>query len=370
MGEHPPDIGWPPGEQAEGLGRLEDQHAASRQRLAATGTGTGQQFRLQRPVDDVRNPHLRPQQLLRQRHSGLRLHPNGGRVDQPVGVAHLCGQIAGVDWPYPVRRELRAQGERPYRLTSGRLPRGAGEVALGPRSADELGVGIGDRVTMVGPSGLSVSKRVSGVVELPTLEAEPLGRNLLMPQDALRLTAVSQGYANVLVRAVDPAAAASLRTELASTLEIEQPSAPSTVVALGKLAAPARLIVIVLVLAAILLVGEYVTLLLRRRGTQLAIAASIGMNRRQLIAAIASAAVATAVVAVVVGVPLGWAVSRLVLVELGPRLGVDLAGPGVLSALLVAVAGVVVAVAVGFALSTAGLSRRRLADLRGREANG
>ena len=75
-------------------------------------------------------------------------------------------------------------------------------------------------------------------------------------------------------------------------------------------------------------------------------------------------------VAVVVGVPLGLAASRLVLVELGPRLGVDLAGPGVLSALLVAMAGVVVAVAVGIVLSTAGLSRRRLADLRGREANG
>jgi putative ABC transport system permease protein len=130
------------------------------------------------------------------------------------------------------------------------------------------------------------------------------------------------------------------------------------------------LLVLVLLIGAMLLVAEHVALMVRRRGTQLAIAASIGMTRRQLIVSTATSALLTAAVAVVCGVPLGWAVSRVVLVEIGPRLGLGLAGPGILTTLLVALAGFAVAVVLAFGVAALGLSRRSLTDLNSDEGTG
>lgn len=261
------------------------------------------------------------------------------------------------------RQKLR--GSLPYHLTAGRLPSGDNQVALGPRLADEFGVHVGDRVVLSDLAGTRSTMRVTGLVVMPTLEDEPLGRNVLMSMAALRRTAISTGYSNLLVRAVDPAAAASLRAQLAPSVEIELPTAPITVVALGKLAAPQRLLIIVLVVGGMLLVAEHVALLVRRRGTQMAIAASIGMTRRQIIAATASATALTAAVGVLIGAPLGWAVSRVVLVEIGPRLGLGLAGPGMVISMLIAVAGLLAALVVASTLAILGLRRRTISELRG-----
>ncbi len=72
------------------------------------------------------------------------------------------------------------RGELPYHATAGRVPRSAGEVALGPRLADEFGVHVGDRVELTDLAGHRFTKTVSGIVVVPTLEDEPLGRNVLM----------------------------------------------------------------------------------------------------------------------------------------------------------------------------------------------
>jgi putative ABC transport system permease protein len=257
------------------------------------------------------------------------------------------------------------RGALPYRLTAGRVPRTDGEIALGPRLADEFGVHVGDRVVLSDLAGITTTMRVTGIVVMPTLEDEPLGRNVLMPMSALRQTAISTGYSNLLVRAVDPAAATALRTELARSVEIEEPTAPNTIVALGKLAAPQRLLIIVLLFGGMLLVAEHVALLVRRRGNQMAIAASIGMTRRQLIVATASATVLTATMGVVIGAPLGWALSRVVLVEIGPGLGLGLAGPGIVTSVLIALGGLLAALIVAAALAVLGLRRRTIMDLRG-----
>ncbi len=281
-------------------------------------------------------------------------------VDAPVHIVHR-GQISRVTG-YG-RATLR--GALPYRLTAGRVPDADGEIALGPRLADEFGVHVGDRVVLSDLAGNTSAMRVTGIVVMPTLENEPLGRNVLMPMDALRRTAISTGYSNLLVRAVDPAAARALRGELARTVEIELPTAPNTIVALGKLAASQRLLIIVLLIGGMLLVAEHVSLLVRRRGNQMAIAASIGMTRRQIIVSTASATVLTAAVGVVIGAPLGWALSRVVLVEIGPRLGLGLAGPGIVISVVTALAGLLGALLVAGTLALLGLRRRTIMDLRG-----
>lgn len=284
-------------------------------------------------------------------------------VDAPVHLldhGHIV-RVSGYG-----RQAIR--GALPYRTTAGRVPRSDDEVALGPRLANEFGAHVGDQVVVTDLTGEHSTKTVSGIVVVPTLENEPLGRNVLMTLPALRRTAISTGYSNLLVRAGDPAQAAALRATLASSVQIEDPTAPSTIVALGKLAAPADLLVVVLLIGGVLLVAEHVALLLRRRGTQLAIAASIGMTRRQVIAAMSASSLLTVTAGVAIGVPLGWALSRVVLVEIGPRLGLGLAGPGIVDALLIALAGVGVALVLSVGLSGAALRRRTIPELVGYDA--
>jgi hypothetical protein len=260
------------------------------------------------------------------------------------------------------------RGDLPYHATAGRVPRSDTEVALGPRLADEFGAHVGDRVELTDLTGQRFSMTVCGIVVVPTLEDEPLGRNVLMTLPALHRTAISTGYSNLLVRAVDDRAATALRADLARTVQVELPTAPSTIVALGKLAAPAALLIAVLLIGGVLLIAEHVALLLRRRGTQLAIAAAMGMTRRQLITVLSASSLLTVALGVVVGVPFGWALSRVVLVEIGPRLGVGLAGPGVVTAVLIALAGVVVALLLSVGLAVAAVGRRTIAELVGFDA--
>jgi hypothetical protein len=279
-------------------------------------------------------------------------------IDAPVHLLHR-GQIVRVTG----YGRAPLKGQLPYTTTSGRLPESDDEIALGPRLADEFGAHVGDRVELVDLLGQKYVRTVTGIVVSPTLEGEPLGRNVIMPLPAIRESAISTGYSNLLVGAVDPEAAAALHAELARSVEIEEPAAPSAIVALGKLSAPARLLVIVLLVGLVVLIGEHVGLLVRRRGTQFAIAAAIGMTRRQLILATSSSTVFTAALAVLGGVPLGWALSRVVLVEIGPRLGLGLAGPGVGTSLLIAAAGLAIAAVLAFALALVGLGRRSITEL-------
>jgi putative ABC transport system permease protein len=284
-------------------------------------------------------------------------------VDAPVHLLHN-GQIVRVTG----YGRSPVTGALPYRVTAGHVPQELDEIALGPRLADELGAHLGDRIQLMDLQGERFTERVAGIVVTPTLEDEPLGRNLLMSLGALRRAAISTGYSNMLIRAVDKRSATALHNELARSVEIDEPTAPSTIVALGKLNAPERLLIIVLLIGAALLVAEHLGLLIRRRGTQLAIAASIGMTRRQLVAATSSSTVLTAALAIVCGVPMGWALSRLVLVEIGPRLGVGLSGPGVLTSFVIAVCGLGLAAVLSVSLAAAGLRGRTVRDLRGYEA--
>lgn len=284
-------------------------------------------------------------------------------VDAPVHVLH-DGKIVRLTG-YG-RHSIR--GALPYRAIAGHVPHADDQVALGPRLADEFGAHVGDHVEFTDLAGEHFTMTVSGIVVVPTLENEPLGRNVLMTLPALRRTAISTGYSNLLVRAAGPAQGRALRAALASTVEIEDPVAPSAIVALGKLAGPADLLVVVLLIAGVLLIAEHVALLLRRRGTQLAIAASIGMTRRQVIAAMSASSLLTVTAGVVVGVPSGWALSRVVLVEIGPRLGLGLPGPAVTDALLIAVAGIGIALLLSVGLSGAAVGRRTIPELVGYDA--
>lgn len=63
MPDHPLDVGLATGEQAECIGGLKDRHPAARHGSATERACDSQKFGLQRKIDDVGHPYVRPQKL-------------------------------------------------------------------------------------------------------------------------------------------------------------------------------------------------------------------------------------------------------------------------------------------------------------------
>ena len=77
-------------------------------------------------------------------------------------------------------------------VVDGHVPTGAEEVGLGARTADDLGVGVGDEVTIGSPYG-EHEVEVSGIVVLPTVgplesDSTSVGTGALLPAPLLEAT--------------------------------------------------------------------------------------------------------------------------------------------------------------------------------------
>ena len=109
-----------------------------------------------------------------------------------------------------------------------------------------------------------------------------------------------------------------------------------------------------------LLVAQNTRLLLRRRRSQLAVADAIGMSRRELVGAACASVLRTSALAAIAGLPVGWAVSRLVLAEVGPRLGLGLHSPALVPMLVAGLALLVLTAVVSAGAAWYATGRRRI----------
>ena len=258
-------------------------------------------------------------------------------LDAPVTITHGTQRVNLTGYG---RQTLK--GRLPWTVVSGRIPTRTGEVALGPRAASDLGVEVGDSVDFIAADGHAVATQLVGTVVDPDLEAGGLGDNALLTAAGLTRVATHDGYTSVAVRARNESDRQALVSGLGSRVELLTPVVPRTIDALASLGTASRVLLIVLLIAALLLVAQNARLVRRRRGDQVAIADAMGMPARDLTASVVAALLVTSALAAVVGLPFGWAVSRIVLVEIAPRLGIGLHTPDVLPAVLVG-AGVLVA---------------------------
>jgi ABC-type lipoprotein release transport system permease subunit len=256
------------------------------------------------------------------------------------------------------------RGRLPWTVTAGRVPERPGEIALGPRAAHDLDVGVGDRLRARAPAG-PVPLTVVGLVVLPSGNQEPLGRNALVTGGQLARLGGATPFSGLLVRGTDPPTGRALQRELARTLEIDTPRPPETVTALDELGRPMRILLAVLLLAVLLLLGQHVRVLLRRRRGQLGIAHVLGVPRRHLVVATVSAALGPTLLGTVIGGVVGWAATRLLLNEVGPRIGLGFTRPAFGPPLWIAAGavGAALVVAAGAAVrATARIDRDRPRD--------
>jgi hypothetical protein len=194
----------------------------------------------------------------------------------------------------------------------GREPRMDDEIAIGPLTAQLLGVGVGDRVEVKGEKTLPLT--VSGITFVPAAihnaydeGAWVTGRTLdrLYPSGSFKFHLVLVSYHD----GVDAATATSaINTDLGVGLEPDTP--PSDVLNLRTVRALPSLMGMFLALLAIGAIGHALATAVRRRGHDMAVLRALGLTRWQVRATIGWQATVLALVGLVFGIPLGLALAR------------------------------------------------------------
>ena len=223
-------------------------------------------------------------------------------------------------------------------LLRGRLPRGAGEVALGARTAAAHHVVVGDRVTVAGQGLRSRRARVTGLVVLPALgpyqaeRAEP-GTGMVLPAAMFDREAVAGGVAFVgldLVPGADPVAVLrQLHPAFVSWSQagdppfpLAQPIRPPEVANAASMRSVPVLVAALLALAAALGLASAVALSVRARRRELGTLRALGFTAGQLRRSVWVQSTATTTAALAVGLPLGLVLGRVCWRAFAVRLGV------------------------------------------------
>jgi ABC-type lipoprotein release transport system permease subunit len=207
-----------------------------------------------------------------------------------------------------------------FTVISGRAPRGRGEAAIGPATAKDLHVGIGDTVS-VGASHTRV--RIVGEALFPSDVHSEFDEGLwLAPRqfDALIPTIGPSGsLSDGRVVAVRFAAGTSSNTGIERlqsdlgplTTDIEPSDVPDELVNLRNVHTLPEVLAAFLGLIAITALGSVLLSCARRRSHEFAVLRALGMTRGNVRTILNSQGTAIGLFGLVVGIPLGLAVGRL-----------------------------------------------------------
>jgi predicted lysophospholipase L1 biosynthesis ABC-type transport system permease subunit len=227
-------------------------------------------------------------------------------------------------------------------VVAGRLPTAAGEVALGSRTAADHDVGVGDRIEVGGETFGPQEVVVTGLVVLPPLgpfvsdRASP-GVGMLMPEAMAPPVFLAESIAFVGIDLVDGTDPRRVATEMHDVfagwdangwaiVDYDRPVRPAEIVDADRMRTLPLLAGALVVAAAVLGLALTVVLSVRSRRRELAVLRALGFTGRQLRDSVRVQALATMVVALGVGLPVGIALGRLAWRAFADQLGVA-AGP-------------------------------------------
>jgi putative ABC transport system permease protein len=224
----------------------------------------------------------------------------------PTAVGSVETQAYG--WT-PVR------GDVGWTMLDGHEP-APGQVVAGTKIADRLGVEVGD-VVQVG----EVSLEVSGIGIGPVLNAEPFGRSVLVhPTDLPSVASVAPFHEALLTARPDDLDA--VVADWSARYESFSRELPRPVRDLYELGSLPILLGLFLALVAALVLAHALVVTVRQRARDLAVMRALGSTRFDAGAVMVSMAVTTGLIGVVLGIPLGLALARLVWHEVAVATGV------------------------------------------------
>jgi hypothetical protein len=244
----------------------------------------------------------------------------------------------------PMMSMIGVERETPevdFPLLAGELPRRSDEVALGPASARERGIDVGDTVTIGGPFE-PFDAAVTGIGVFPTIgpmfaDTVGGGDGILVPQamiDAVApvgSAATSQAtFVGVdLVDDADPAAVARIEERLsvpdllgAPPIVYKQAVRPPEIIEAAATRSVPVVVGVSLAMVGALGLGVVSWASVRSRRRDLAVARALGFRPGQVRWSVRAQSLAITLAALVIGVPLGVIVGRLSWQAFARQLGV------------------------------------------------
>ncbi|QIJ61344.1 ABC transporter permease [Streptomyces sp. JB150] len=180
----------------------------------------------------------------------------------------------------------------PVELTSGRAPRGPGQILLDADTADRAGVAIGDRLTVIAPPG-SFGARVVGIVTFTT--TNPGSALLFMDPPTARTELLGDPGAatGITVDAAPGVSDATLKQRVAAALGADRydyrtaaEQATSDVEQLGSFLDVIKWVMVafagIAVLVGVFLIVNTFSMLVAQRTRELGLLRALGADRRQV----------------------------------------------------------------------------------------
>jgi ABC-type lipoprotein release transport system permease subunit len=212
----------------------------------------------------------------------------------------------------PVYSLKQLRGSVSYTVLSGRAPKTAHEIALGPASAKGLHVGIGDTIKVTGTGG-SVRARIVGTALLPQTPHSSFDQGGWMTPKGL---AAAKGDARTAEDEAAPELAVTFRRGANRDaamgglfklgVEVEDGRAlPQDVVLLRNVRSLPKWLAAFLAFLGIAAVGHVLVTAVRRRRHDLAVLRAVGFRPRQAAGVISWQAMTVGAVGLLLGIPLG-----------------------------------------------------------------
>jgi FtsX-like permease family len=212
-------------------------------------------------------------------------------------------------------------------IVDGRAPSGPREMALGSATMSAIGKHIGDTVTARGPNG-KVKYQVVGQVVLPTVgEAQPMADGAAVTVAGYRpLYDPGENETDYLVARAKPGRAATIERDVRRIRFARNIATPEIPVELERLQQIDRIpgaIAALLAGLALIAVGHALVTAVRRRRSDLAVLKVLGFDRRQVRATVAWHATILGGAGLVLGLPIGIILGRLLWQFVARGLGVS-----------------------------------------------
>jgi putative ABC transport system permease protein len=214
-------------------------------------------------------------------------------------------RVAGVAYEGQATSALR--GDLGWTILSGRAPRTANEIVIGPRLHRRLGLDIGDKV-----KAERGELRVVGVGIGPSLPNETLGGSVLFTPDGLAAVAQAGSLREALVGVSADADPGVVLEELATDYELIRRAPPAEVANLDQLGPMPGLLGVFLAAVGVTALVHALATTVRRRRRELGVLRVLGFTPAQVARAVTVLALTTAGAGILAGVPLGIGIGRLV----------------------------------------------------------
>jgi hypothetical protein len=262
---------------------------------------------------------------------------------------------------------LAVKGNPSLTVLDGRMPTTSGEVALGPKTMDQLDVSIGDHLDAIGADDEPLEVEVVGEVLFPTFDDNPFNEGVAFHPDLAVDVAESEGFGQAMVTfrpGIDRDRAVEIAEEVApeSVTVYAHPSRPPDVANLAQVRRIPLALAAFLVVLALAAVAHALVTAVRRRRRDIGIVRALGFRTGQVRGAVEVQAATLAVVGLLAGVPLGLVIGRTAWSLVASGLGVGTSPRVPAIALVALVPLTLVAAALAGLLPARSAARIRIAE--------